>query len=458
MPERPVVIIGGGISGLATAYLLTKHGIRPTLLEKAERVGGLIATEQIEGCDLEAGPDSFIAAKTSVAELARELGIEDQIIGSNDEQRRIFIAKRGVLKQMPPGMVMMAPADLAAALRSDFFSPAAKLRFVRELFYIAHDRQEDVSLQDFITDHFGSEVLENVTEPLLSGVYGGDAARLSTRSVLPRFLDYERRCGSLIRAVRRERTSSAKQGSLFLSFAGGMQSIVDALSTALAPSADLITGEAVGIERSGSGWRVHTHGQSIETRQLVLACPAHVAAGLLRQSVSALAEELGAIPFSSAILVTFVYDRTRLGHPLDGFGFLVPRRERQTLAAATWTSTKFPLRTPPGRAAIRAFIVGTEADSLMQDADSSVVSLARADIHHFMGVTSQALSTLVGRWPESMPQYVVGHEKRVGTIRELLAECKGLHLCGNAYDGVGIPDCVRLARQTALKVAQSQCE
>ncbi|MDQ2775750.1 MAG: protoporphyrinogen oxidase [Acidobacteriota bacterium] len=451
--QEKVVVVGGGISGLASAYFLSKNGFRPTLIEKTDRLGGLIQTQLMDGCELEAGPDSFIAAKPAVAELAAELGITDQIIGSNDERRRVFIQRRGKLVPFPAGMAMMVPGDLGAVLRSELFNTRTKAGFFREVLSLPRTRTADVSIQDFVRDHFSDEMLAYVTEPLLSGVYGGDSGRLSAASVLPRFLEYERKYGSLIRGVRRERTKPAQhKGSLFLSFHGGMQTLVDALVREISGRVEIRKGEAETVEKTATGWNVWAGEQSVSADHVVLACPAHVNSRLLKAAAPELAETLAEIPYRSAILVMLVYDRDELGHTLDGFGFLVPRCERKSVAAATWVSTKFPARTPKSRAALRAFIVGEEAARLMNTSDSELVAVAREEFQRVMGIGAAPLFSTVHRWPDSMPQYVVGHEKWNNTVVQQVSRYSGLHFCGNAYDGVGIPDCVRLARETAKRI------
>jgi protoporphyrinogen/coproporphyrinogen III oxidase len=452
-----VIIVGGGISGLATAYFLGKYGIRSTIVEKSNRLGGLIKTDVVEGCQLEAGPDSYIASKPAVTELAHELGdLEKEIIGSNDARRRIFVVRRGKLVPMPEGMVMMVPAEWMPALRSELFGLKTKLRFLTETLSPPRKRTGDVSIETFIEDHFGSEVLEYLAEPLLSGVYGGTARQLSAESVLPRFFRYERAYGSLIRGLRHERSQAPPPKSIFLSFRGGMQTLIDSLADAVAGSIDVVQGEAGGVERAGSRWVVKVGGDRSAADQLVLACPAYVCSELLETAEPGFASTLAEIPYSSAILVTLAYEWSKLRHALDGFGFLVPPRERGNIAAATWVSTKFPSRAPPETAVLRAFIVGQEAEKLLDLDHGSLGELVRAEIGKLMGVDEPPLFTRVAVWPRSMPQYIVGHARRRFQIAQTLNRCPGLHLVGNAYDGVGIPDCVAMAKQTAKRIAAAR--
>ncbi len=449
MTKTDVVIVGGGISGLSTAFYLQKAGIRSVVVEKTERLGGFIKTDHVEGCELEAGPDSFIATKPAVRKLAEDLGIQDQLMGSNDEKRRIFVIRNGALTPMPKGMVMMVPTDWNSALRSPLFSVKTKGRFLWETFSKPRERSGDFSIRDLVVDHFGEESLAYLTEPLLSGVYGGEAARLSARSVLPKFVEHEQKVGSLIKAARRERGGTGQKQSFFLSFRGGMETLVKALQGSYGQDVSFLQAEVKQIRRGRDCWRVQTQGEQIEAATVVLACPAHVSSRLVAELDPALACELEAIPYSSAILVTLLYRQKSFAHPLNGFGFLVPRPERKTIAAATWINTKFPSRIAPEFIGIRAFIVDPEATLHLATPEAELISCVQADLKQFMGITSDPVRSVVSPWPQSMPQYVVGHAQRCQRISSHLEKWPGLHVVSNYLDGVGIPDCVRLAEKTA---------
>jgi oxygen-dependent protoporphyrinogen oxidase len=456
MAVERVLILGGGVSGLATAYFLARRGIPATIVEKTTRTGGLIQTELVEGCQLEAGPDSFIATKPAVRELAEELpGLKERIIGSNDAARRIFVVRDGKLVPMPKGMAMMVPGEWEPLEQSALISAEAKQRIRRETEMKPRERHEDISVGQLVEEHFGSEVLEYLTEPLLCGVYGGESESLSAGSVLPRFMGYERQYGSLVKGVQQELRGEAQAGSLFLSFRDGMQTLTDGLAAAIAGRVNIVRGEASAVTRQGDCWRVRVGTETLAARRVVLCCPAPVNAGLLEEGARPLAEQLAAIPYSSAILVMLVYDRAALGHALDGFGFLVPRAERKTIAASTWVNTKFPLRVKPGLAALRAFIVGRRAVDLAGAPEADIVGLVRDDYQRLMGITVSPLFHTLHRWPNSMPQYVVGHAARVDRIFKFAADCPGLFLGGNAFDGVGIPDCLRRARQIAQRIGEN---
>jgi oxygen-dependent protoporphyrinogen oxidase len=269
--------------------------------------------------------------------------------------------------------------------------------------------------------------------------------------VLPRFVTYEREYGSLIRGVRRERRAPQQSSGLFLSFRRGMQALTDSLGDAIADSVDVVHQKLSAVEPVSGGWRVISGGQHSTAKHLALAVPAPIAATLLSNSVPALASELSAIPCSSAILVTVVYRKSD-AHIPEGFGFLVPRRERKTIAATTFVGTKWPSRIPPDLVALRAFIVDPEAPNLLKVSNADIIHLVRADFHGLLDITAEPLFSTVERWPESMPQYVVGHEARQKHIENALSDLPGLYLTGNSYSGVGVPDCVRLARETAQKI------
>ena len=452
MSDR-VLIIGGGLSGLATAYHLSRYAIPCTIIEKSHRTGGLIKTDFIDGCHLEAGPDSYIATKPAVSELAEELpGLKEQIIGSNDAARRIFVVRGGKLLPMPQGMVMMVPGDWETLEKSELISKKAKRSIHDETKKQPLERSEDVSVGQFVSEHFDPEVLEYLTEPLLCGVYGGEAENLSAESVLPRFVGYERKYGSLVKGVQQELRERPKSGSLFLSFSNGMQTLTNALMSALGDRVQIVRGEATEVRRQADNWKVRVGSETLSASNIALCCPAHINAKLLESNVAPVADELAAIPYSSAILVTQVYERAQLLDPLDGFGFLVPRGERKTIAAATFVDTKWPHRNPQNLAAIRAFIVGRRAVELADASEQEIVPLVREDLRSFLGITASPVFHTFYKWPNSMPQYVVGHSKRIHNIFEQLANYPGLFLVGNAYDGVGVPDCLRHARETAQHI------
>jgi oxygen-dependent protoporphyrinogen oxidase len=441
---RSVVIVGGGISGLATAYYLQKAGIRPTLIEKDPQLGGVIRTEVVNGCLVEGGPEAFLAAKPWAMELIEDLGLTGEVIGSNDHARVTYVVRDGKLVPLPEGLMMMAPTRVWPTAATRLVGWRTKIRMALEWF---HRKPEaplpDRSVAQFVRDHYGQEAVDYLTEPLLAGVYGGDPEQMSVRAVLTRFSELEDRYGSLTRGILAERRRAT--GPIFRALKRGMGQLVDAI--AARNPAKILRGSVDSLEHTGAIYRLRVAGHWMEADEVVLACPAHQSAQLVRSLQPELSHLLAGIPYTSSTTVALGYNRADLQHPLNGFGFLVPARERTGILACTWVGTKFDHRVPDDKALIRCFFNSTELSS------TDAIETARTDLKRFMGVETQPSFTRISRWPESMAQYTVGHQQRVAAIEQALHGRPGLHLAGNGYYGVGIPDCVRLAKEVASKIS-----
>jgi oxygen-dependent protoporphyrinogen oxidase len=448
MSSVPIfLVIGGGISGLSAAYDLTCAGADCTILEKQTRAGGVIETRVADGCTLECGPDSFLSAKPAALALIKELGLEGDVIGSNDHQRTTYILKHGGLVALPEGVMMIVPTRVMPMVKSPLLGWGTKIRMGLEYFRKpgeSHDR----SVAEFVTDHFGPETLDYLAEPLLSGVYGGDPAQLSVGSVLPRFLQMEAKYGSLVRGVLAGRSGAAPSGPLFRTLKGGLGTLVDALAARVKVCrADVET-----IERSSGGFRVCAGGEWIDADQVIVACPAWSAARLVSGLDARLTELLASIDYSSSLTLSLIYRAADFDGKRAGFGFLVPKKERQRLAACTFVGTKFSFRVPDDRIVLRCFFGGIGDPAILNESDESVIAIAREELHRILGLTAAPISQVISRWPGSMAQYTLGHQQRVAEIRTRAAAIPGLHLAGNAYDGIGIPDCIQSGR-TAAKAA-----
>ena len=350
---KPVAIIGGGISGLAAAYYLGREGIPSTLIEAEARLGGVIRTDRANGCLIEAGPDSWLARKPWALGLVRELGLENRVIGSNDDRRKTYVARRGKLIPIPQGMQLLTPAKPMAVLASRLFGIGTKLRMGLEWLRRPAEHP-DRSVAEFVRDHFGDEWNERLAQPLLAAVYGGPPERLSVNCVLPALAEYEKRYGSVVRGALKNRPAKAQE-PLFLTLKDGLGTLVDALQKAVAPSSRLVRGRVLQIERAGGGWRVRLADGAVETEHVVAAVPAHEAAGFLRRSCGELAQVLDGIPYNSAVTAGLVYRRPGFDRPLDGFGMLIPRSEKLSPAACTWVETKFDHRTSDEATLLRVF-------------------------------------------------------------------------------------------------------
>jgi oxygen-dependent protoporphyrinogen oxidase len=371
--------------------------------------------------------------------LIREVGLGDEVIGSNDELRATFILKRGKLEPLPEGMMMMIPTKIMPVVKSSLLGWGTKVKMGFEYFR-RPSQHEDRSVRDFLVDHYGQESVDYIAEPLLAGVYGGDPGQLSANSVLTRFVEMETKYGSLTRAVLLQPRPSGS-GPLFRTLKSGLGTLVNAL----APSADLVHGTAEALERNGEGWRVRVDGEWIGAERVVLAMRAYQSGALLRPHEPALASLLTGIPYTSSLTLSIGYNRCDIAHPLNGHGFLVPKRERRHVKACTWVHRKFNYRVPDGQVVMRCFMSGES----LEEGDSALVEIARAELRDIMGVEAAPLFHTIHRWPGSMAQYTVGHQKRIEEVRSRVRPLPNLQVIGNFFDGIGIPDCIRLGKQVA---------
>lgn len=464
-PERRcIVVIGGGISGLAAAYTLARARragapIEEVLVEATPRLGGVIETDCVEGCVLEAGPDSFLTEKPEAAALARELGLGDSLRGSNDAERRTYILHRGRLRPLPEGLMLLVPTRLWPIVETPLLPLGAKLALAGEYFRRppAHP-SEDESVADFVRRHFGAAMLENIADPLLAGVYGGDSGRLSVRSVLPSFWKMEREHGSLtrsvLRAMRQRRAQGADSPPLFMTVEGGLARLVEKLREQLEESRLLLGRQAVALERHAGGARPRfllrlEGGPSLEAEAVILALPAHAAGRLLETASPNLAALLAAIPYTSALTVSLGYESSQAAQLPAGFGFLVPRKERRRLLACTFVHRKFPGNVAEGRALVRCFLGGARDPAALELSDDEVLSTVRQELAEILHFSPCPLFARIHRWKNAMAQYVVGHAERLRAIQAELEKFPGVALAGNAYSGIGISDCVRTGRAAA---------
>ena len=461
MPKR-IAIIGGGISGLSAAFALEdkrRSGmpIEYVLYEAHPRLGGVIVTERVEGCLVEGGPDSFLTEKPWAAELCRQIGLGDQLIGSNDSQRKTYILTQGKLVVMPDGLMFMVPTKILPTVLSPLFSMRTKLRMAREWFQPPQQGKADETVAELVERHYGAEMVDLLADPLLSGVYGGEASQLSVRAVLPRFADIETEHGSLGRGMlsaRKKMAAAAKSPlvPLFSSLQEGMQQMVDALLSRLDTNLLRPSTPVQSLIPQDGGWTVSAGYQSDQFDGLIVATPAPAASVLLHMGDENLSRELGDIRYSSSVTITLGYDeRVRRSLP-PGFGFLVPRSEGRRMLAATFVHNKFPHRAPDNRALIRCFLGGSRDEHILHSSNPEIIGIVRDELKQILGVEAEPLFVRVYKWKGAMAQYGVGHLERVQRIEALRKNLPGLTLAGNAYSGIGVPDCVRSGKEAANKV------
>jgi oxygen-dependent protoporphyrinogen oxidase len=469
-----IAIVGGGIAGLAAAYELEKAraagaAVEFTLYEERPQLGGSLASEIVNGAVLERGPDSFLTEKPAAAELCRELGLGGELLPSNDAARKTYIVVRNRLVALPDGLMFLVPTKSIPTAMSPLFGLRTKMRMGLDLLRPARSSGDDESVAALVRRHFGQEAVDRLADPLLSGIYGGDAEQLSAQTVVPRLVEMETNYGSLTRgmlATRKRMPTAAKDSAgsrrdapaVFTTLRGGMGQLVDAIVTRL-DAASVRTGTRVSaIRKTGSGWSVEARGATEAFDALIMAAPAWAAGELLGPVDAALGSELAGIPYSSSITLNLIYDEARIGQLPEGFGFLVPAVEGRAMLACTFVHRKFLGRTPPGKAVLRAFLGGMKGEALLVESDEALVATARRELSEILG--AKTLSTdvepehvQVSRWRRAMAQYAVGHRERMQRIAARVAELPGLRLVGNAYDGIGVSDCIRLGRRAARELA-----
>ncbi|MFC5861329.1 protoporphyrinogen oxidase [Acidicapsa dinghuensis] len=462
-----VAIIGGGIAGLATAYeleLARKAGsdVEYELFEASSRLGGVLSSTEFEGTVIERGPDSFLTEKPAALQLCRELGLERDLAPSNDAQRKTFIVIRKRLVPLPDGLMFLVPTKLVPTALTRLFSIPSKVRMGFELLHPPRPQEGDESVADLVRRHYGQEAVNRLADPLLSGIYGGDATQLSAKAVLPRLVEMEAQYGSLTRGMlagMHARKSEQSNGSgsqaktaprpLFTTLRHGMQQLVDAVTAKLDPSRIHLSTSITALEKSKDGWFLYADGIAARFDGVVIAAPAWIAAGLLTDVDEVLSGDLRDIPYSSSVTMNLVYDGADLDPLPEGFGFLVPEVERRSMMACTFLHRKFPGRTAPGKSILRAFLGGARNPNLLSESDEQLTHRVREDLMDILQVSAIPEYIEIQRWPRAMAQYSVGHLDRQARIRDRVARLPGLKLAGNAYDGIGISDCIRLGRQAA---------
>jgi oxygen-dependent protoporphyrinogen oxidase len=461
---RRVAILGAGLTGLSAAYELRHRGggHHPppdvAVFETANRVGGKIRTETNDNVFFEAGPDSFRTAKPQTMELVRELGLGHELLHTNPRHRRQLILTHGLLRPLPESMEQGVPSRLWPLLFSDLLTWKAKLRLLAEPFIPAEEGERDESLADFFTRRLGPEAAKRLSEPILAGGCLGDPARLSLRSTFPQFADMERR-GSLLRQCWRgpiRRMTTEAETSLPVTLRGGLSLLPEALARRL-PSGCLRLGAAVTrLSRRNGGWEVRTAAGPEAFDAVISALPAPALAPVAETLDPELASVLREIPYAAAAVVTLAYERKGFPHPLDAFGFIVPRSEGRRLAAAAFTSTKFPSRTPEDLVLVRGLLGGAGRDTEAVGEDASAARTARNELRDLLGLAeAHPRWTRVARWPAAHPQYNIGHALRLRRLESCLQSFPGLILAGESYRGAGLPDCVRSGRLAAAKALTS---
>ena len=452
--REPVVIIGGGISGLSAAYELHTRDIPFLLFERADRVGGVIRTESVDGFTIDGGPDSLLIQKPAALELCAELGLGDRLVETLPP-RTAYVFKSGQLYPLPETSVLGIPTRLRPLVTTPLLSVTGRIRMAMELTKPASVSDEDESVGSFFRRRFGEESVRYIAEPLLAGIHAGDVERLSMRALFPRLVNAEREHGSVIRRFRSLRRATARpEGGLFRSLPGGIGELTAALVNTLQPSS-LRTGQDVTRVCGPPPFTVHVaSGETVRAAQVIVTTPAYVTAQLVAELDRELETLCRSIPYTSTATVALSYPRASVTHRLNGTGFVVPRAESGlSLMAGSWVSSKWPGRAPEGQVLLRGFLGGARNPDVLDQTDEELVAAGHRDFSELLGISGAPAITRVYRWPRLNPQHEVGHLKTLAAIDGRLENLPGLHVTGAGFRGVGIPDCVAHGRAAAAAVA-----
>jgi protoporphyrinogen/coproporphyrinogen III oxidase len=470
-PSTPrIAIIGGGIAGLAAAHRAVE--LNPacsiTLFEAGPRLGGVLSTVSRDGFQVEQSADNFITTIPWGIDLCKRLGLEGQLIQTNPNYRRTFVVRRGRLHRLPDGFLMMAPTQMWPLAVTPILSPLGKLRSALEYFIPPRKSEEDESMAAFVRRRLGREAFERLVEPLVSAVYAADLEQLSVLATLSRFRDMERDHGSLIRAMRHQMKSKPKGASesgarysMFVTLREGLTSIVDAISAKLPPGCVRLNSPVERIIRERDGWTIQTKGPHFGSLTegegevfdaLVLAAPSPVTAKLLELIDAELASLLAAIKHSGTAIVSLGYEDKQIGHPLDGMGAVVPAIEHSPILAVSFSSRKYAHRAPEGSSLLRVFVGGARHPELAEMPDDQLLPLVREHTEKLLRIHGEPVFVDIAHWPGTMPQYHVGHKERVARIRALAEALPNLELAGNAYSGVGVPDCIHSGEMAVERI------
>lgn len=469
-PRKKIIIVGGGITGLSTAYFIQeklKEGDIPAdclLIEADDRLGGKIHSVQTDDFIIEGGPDSFITQKKWGLELCRRLGLEDRLVQTNPLDKAIFVLTKGKLQPFPEGFNLMIPGKITPFLLTPLVSPLGKLRMGMDVFIPPKDSNDDESIADFVRRRLGNEAVRKFAEPILAGIFAGDAEKLSIKATFPQFTALEQKYGSLIMGMR-ARLGQGKNGgnagskkpaySMFVTLRDGLSSIVTELRKRL-DAVEILTGQGVTqVNPVKAGYEVFVGSERKQADALVVTCNTHVSAGWIEHWDLPLSKLLREIPYVSTATVSVGFKKSEVKHPLKGFGFVVPREENCGINASTWSSSKFAGRASKEHVLIRTFLGGAHGEGMISRDDEDLISMVRQDLKAILGIDARPTIAKVFRWIKANPQYHVGHLDRVAEIEKQVQQHTGFFLAGAAYRGVGIPDCVEQGQATAAKVIAS---
>lgn len=474
---KRAVIIGGGIAGLATAYSIREHqeargedpaDLEVVILEKKDRVGGNIRTDRVDGFLIEGGPDCFLSEKPWALELCKRIGLSERLMPTNDEQRKTFVLSGGALHELPEGVILMVPTRILPLAASSLLSAKGKLRMAMEYFVPKKEDPGDESLGEFVRRRLGKETLDKIAEPLVAGVHAGDPETMSVNASFPKFVQMEQEYGSLMKGMLKRMSKArkaakakaasggeGKRPTMFMTLEGGLSEMIETLVGRIEGFGNTTIRTGVGVrkvEKKGKGYVVDLDGETIEADTVTVAAPAWAASEVVKAMDRELSEKLLTIPYVSTATVSVAYKKDQVPHPLNGFGFVVPKIENRRIMASTWTSVKFNHRAPEDSVLMRCFVGGAKNTDLVSLNDDEMVRLVTEELRDILGIEAEPLVARVYRYINAMPQYTIGHIERVEWIDDQVATHPGLYLTGSAYHGIGIADSVRNGELVAKKI------
>lgn len=463
---KKIVIIGGGIAGLTAAFYLKKQIKEENLpyevnvIEASNRLGGKIKTERRDGFTMERGPDSFLIRKQSAERLVREVGLGDKLVTNGTGKSYILIGNE--LHSMPQGSFMGIPTQVKPFLLSDLFSIAGKLRAGMDFIRPKGMPQDDQSLGKFFRKRFGDELVENLIEPLLSGIYAGDIDDLSLMATFPNFYELEQKYGSIVRGLQKsmpKTKNTGKKRSMFYSLEGGLQTLVEALEQALGDEMIYKNTKVKSLEKINSNYQLSLSDGSIVNADAVMVATPFASMKQMLGSYDFI-QKLGEMKATSVANVVLAFDQSAIKEDIDGTGFVVSRNSSNRITACTWTHKKWPETTvPEGKALLRCYVGRPGDEEVIHLSDDGLEELVLADLNKIMRIDGKPLFSVVTRWENAMPQYRVGHKQLVEKLEgDLMEHLPGVYVAGSPYKGIGIPDCIDQGEETVKKMLEFLAE
>ncbi len=464
--RKRVVIVGGGISGLAAAHQVQKSAphMEVKLLESSSSLGGVIGTSNQNGFLIEDAADNFITTSSTAIDLCDELGLSNQLIRTNPAGRGAMVLCRGKLEPIPSGFMVMSPSRIWPMLTTRILSLRGKLRSGCEVLMPRRRSDDDESLQSFVSRRLGREMFDRMVQPLVGGIYTADPARLSVAATMPRFLEMERKYGSLIRGMmserRKRKTPSETRGgarySQFMALRKGMSQLIEALEAYLPEQAVQLNSRVRDLRCDDDGWTVDVDdGSQLESAAVIIAAPATQAATMLRHVSDVVADELGQIEYASCAVVSLAFAREQVHHPIDSFGFVVPIVEGRCILSCSFSSEKYEGRAPEGTLLMRVFIGGAMQPDLLHMSNAELLVLAQRELAQLLQIQGEPILKHIVRQRNAMPQYHVGHNARLQRIERHLRSHPTLGLAGNSFSGVGVPGCIESGQKAAQRILKA---